>query len=127
MSIWIRSALEVSGVDISVFKKLSTRGTTASKAYAVVISTDKILRAGLRKSESTLLIIPHIFRAIQSSETEHLETFIIVYDNRDVFSVSQIVSNNHRFGKYKIKISLVIEHGSPKSQSDADMMFYLSI
>jgi hypothetical protein len=45
---------------------------------------------------ATLLIIPHVFRDIQSSETGQLETYIIIYDNRDVFSVSEIERNNQR-------------------------------
>lgn len=72
MSKWIRSALNVSGVDTSIFKAHSTRGAAASKASASGISTDEILKAGHWKSESTFgrfykrviapSIVPAVFR-----------------------------------------------------------------
>lgn len=53
MSKWIRSALQISGVDTSMFKAHSTRGAAASKAAASGISVDVILKAGHWRSEST--------------------------------------------------------------------------
>lgn len=72
MSRWIRSALELSGEDTSVFKAHSTRGAAASKASASGISVDEILKAGHWSSESTFSrfykrmiapsIVPKIFQ-----------------------------------------------------------------
>jgi integrase len=72
ISRWIRSALDASGVDTSVFKAHSTRRAAASKASALGISVDEILKAGHWKSESTFsrlykrittpAIVPAIFQ-----------------------------------------------------------------
>jgi hypothetical protein len=74
ISRWIRSALDASGVDTSVFKAHSTRRAAASKASALGISVDEILKAGHWKSESTFsrlykrittpAIVPAIFHQL---------------------------------------------------------------
>jgi hypothetical protein len=85
----------VSGMVDFPFTDSSTRREIGLTFYSNGIDFGLVLSDEV--GNTALLIIPHIFRDVQSSETGHLETYIIIYENRDVFSVSQIVSNNRPF------------------------------
>ena len=50
---WLKSLLEASGVDVSIFSAHSVRGASSSAAASVGISTSDILKAAGWSSEST--------------------------------------------------------------------------
>lgn len=50
---WIKSFLEIAGIDTAIFKAHSTRGAAASKAFTNGEPVDSILRAGHWATEST--------------------------------------------------------------------------
>jgi hypothetical protein len=91
----------VSGMVDFPFTDSSTRREIGLTFYSNGIDFGLVLSDEV--GNTALLIIPHIFRDVQSSETGHLETYIIIYENRDVFSVSQIVSNNRPFSNKRLE------------------------